>query len=346
MRTRTKRVKSPPTLDDNTEQTKKTKKSQTYLQVKERLGLYKANLKKGDTKLHVLMRYKITVAEFKAYMEHVGEAKAILLAKTPNDIGKLPIKEVTTDSAGSVVKRAKTIEERVLQLTRADNLLPMDEFLDEKQMLQCYPVSQATIGLRANLWLACHVVNRVRKLGLRSSTMPSYETLTVREQNQISTQLDQVRAKTDTYVSLPMQGRAKPTGFMHYSRLHIGNRLYSAKKVGNCLEYAKHAMEFLREEDKTLRIEAMHIKNGDHVFVVIGRAQGSKASDFTTWGDAAVVCDAWAGRVFPASEIPEQLGDYRNMIYRPHNEKYTVVTGFNPNYHRIDSDYELPAIKR
>lgn len=71
---------------------------------------------------------------------------------------------------------------------------------------------------------------------------------------------------------------------------------------GNCGEQSASAWVFLWK--KGVRpLDWMHFTNGDHAFVVVGRANGSNVNDPSSWGATAVVCDPWEGISFPVTEI-------------------------------------------
>src|SRR5688572_12556037 len=61
---------------------------------------------------------------------------------------------------------------------------------------------------------------------------------------------------------------------------------------GNCGENA--AIAFIYLLDRSVRpLDLMSGGPVDHAFVVLGRPAQSTASDPTTWGKEAVVCDPW-----------------------------------------------------
>lgn len=74
---------------------------------------------------------------------------------------------------------------------------------------------------------------------------------------------------------------------------------------GTCLEMA--AVGFTHCIDHQIPVEYFLSEPRSHAFLVFGRAAGSKPVDFRTWGSRAVVCDPWANKVYPASEIPQRM---------------------------------------
>ena len=48
-------------------------------------------------------------------------------------------------------------------------------------------------------------------------------------------------------------------------------------------------------------IDYMHLTNGDHAFVVIGRKPDSVHTRVSTWGGDAVICDGWDNHAYQAT---------------------------------------------
>lgn len=97
-------------------------------------------------------------------------------------------------------------------------------------------------------------------------------------------------------------------------------------KVGNCGECASVAFMYLRDIQRAKRLDWMRYnKPGDHAWVVIGRAQKSKTSDYKTWGPEAVVCDPWGNVAFPANQVPSKLPVYSK--YSKYGYCSILVTG-------------------
>ncbi|HSW71499.1 MAG TPA: hypothetical protein VLH77_05920, partial [Gammaproteobacteria bacterium] len=113
---------------------------------------------------------------------------------------------------------------------------------------------------------------------------------------------------------------------------------------------------FLKLLLPNLPAAVMGIGNGDHIFVVIGDPSLETFNnddhnlnllpiDYRYLEKAAVVCDAWLGRVFPVSTLEENLKNYRCVplitgVY------INVITSFNPNYHYIKPVFTLPGTRQ
>ncbi len=79
-------------------------------------------------------------------------------------------------------------------------------------------------------------------------------------------------------------------------------------KAGNCGEQSALAVEFLKQRG-IYPLDLMCLTNGDHGWVVIGRAAGSNPADYTTWGPDACICDPWT----PCSQSAAQWGASEEM---------------------------------
>jgi hypothetical protein len=77
-------------------------------------------------------------------------------------------------------------------------------------------------------------------------------------------------------------------------------------RCGNCREQAAVAMMFLHRR-RVRPLDYMNLTNGDHAFVVIDRAVNSDVNDPNTWGETAVVCDAWSKIAYPATQINNNM---------------------------------------
>lgn len=78
--------------------------------------------------------------------------------------------------------------------------------------------------------------------------------------------------------------------------------------MGQATEMSAVGFDHLVSVEPKTKVEIFAIAEGNHRFLVIGRAPTSKdPNDIASWGPNAVVCDPWAGKSYPASQIPSQL---------------------------------------
>ena len=78
------------------------------------------------------------------------------------------------------------------------------------------------------------------------------------------------------------------------------------KGCGNCGEHAAVAYLWLLK-NHARPLDFMSRTNADHAFVVIGRPASATISRPESWGPEAVVCDAWDGAYYPATEIADKM---------------------------------------
>lgn len=87
---------------------------------------------------------------------------------------------------------------------------------------------------------------------------------------------------------------------------------------GNCTLQAAAAWAYLRRHvSEHTCVDLCEVQDVDHVLVVIGRRPGSDPKNMDDWGPQAVVCDPWAGLVYP-------LSSYREMQRPEHDRKRHV----------------------
>lgn len=82
------------------------------------------------------------------------------------------------------------------------------------------------------------------------------------------------------------------------------------------------------------------VGSGTHTMIIIGRDQTSDLGDYKTWGTDAVICDIWAGKYYPLSEVESELYDFKSANYvnmlgfpsphvRPFNPKSQILVCHN-----------------
>lgn len=302
--------------------------------LKFKFGLFKKNLQRGETKIHKLVMSQCTRNEFEAYLNYLGKDKATRLAKTADDLGRLPVDFIpfyeTEKHPVANVLKAYTI---------ADTLSPIHQPIDEQAVLEQYRVLKHSV-LAKRLQLACQAANSIRELKLRSNTHPSVNALSADEVDQRRSMI--IHLRNQRFFSSPAVAQKLSYPQKRLKGLQEKNRPFVSAKVGNCMEYADLAIAELRELDHEVRLEEISFANGDHVFVVIGRNKASDINDVTTWGSHAVVCDAWSGGVYPAYDLPVRLMDYQASYFKGDNRAYATVFHYNPRYHQLEVDLELP----
>ena len=80
-------------------------------------------------------------------------------------------------------------------------------------------------------------------------------------------------------------------------------RLSDSLIGGLCVLLSTGTRKILLQEYPNLSVE--YVQTNDHQFLVIGRSENSNREDIKTWGEAAVICDPWAGISYPAAKFFE-----------------------------------------
>ena len=131
---------------------------------------------------------------------------------------------------------------------------------------------------------------------------------------------DAYKQLNDEYsLSLESYAEKHLVDFLVLNPISSGNRSNSSKikeikkmaafsqefRSGTCLEMA--AIGFTHCIMLQIPVEYFLSEPRSHAFLVLGRDAESKPGDFRTWGSRAVVCDPWANKVYPASEISQRM---------------------------------------
>lgn len=176
------------------------------------------------------------------------------------------------------------------------------------------------------LELAVQAVNETRKLIKHSSTHLAVNLDGSEEQREQFINVNNKIISNRKIASAVPLNSFKETAEL-YSKYAIES------KVGNCSELACMMFANLKNKGFTSSSEVLSLNHGDHIFNVIGRIPGSNLNDPTTWGDNAIVADAWSGDVYLASELSSRLKGYRSIQYQGVYQCY--LEPFNPRFHKL-----------
>lgn len=105
---------------------------------------------------------------------------------------------------------------------------------------------------------------------------------------------------------------------------------FAEEHVGNCEEFAHEAMKkYLKKTKRKLPGSVYNINDGSHVFFGAGHEKDPNS----------VVCDAWAGQVFPFYAINAELGNWLRYLHLDLTwntvTPFNVITPYNPKVHHI-----------
>lgn len=272
----------------------------------------------GDNLLHHAIRHSQRGLEsLDALFKRFDGLQISKLAREINDEGHIPLSMV--DSFVQDSEQAEHIKKALLKV-----MLMQEEVkrLDEK-IMGSMVLSLSDKPLQRNLKLARIVGNEARSIIKASATHPDSNEYVPEEKEYIRQTIDGMRK--EMFALFPMETNR----WIRFAALRG-----IQEQVGNCQEYSQIALYKLHEMNPSIPAELYQIENGDHSFLVIGRDPFSSRYDWRTWGDHAVVCDAWLGSVYPAREIPMQLIDTKGYTLQEYMALSFVMT-FNPRYHRL-----------
>lgn len=94
---------------------------------------------------------------------------------------------------------------------------------------------------------------------------------------------------------------------------HIILQCLRALKGGYCGELATKTASYIREKDPNVNAELVSLDN--HELVVIGRRKNSDPKDPRTWGDKAVLCDPWAEKMYPVTDLEKERRPENNIRF-------------------------------
>ncbi len=118
----------------------------------------------------------------------------------------------------------------------------------------------------------------------------------------------------------------------------------SKYSLGNCFEMAQQALDYvLYQMPSHITAEIFGIGGGEHAFLVINRSPNSDPFNPMTWGENAVICDAWAEKngVFSAKHFLKHLKNFYYSEDANYVEKFDLkrhkvvpISGFNTDHLR------------
>jgi len=94
-------------------------------------------------------------------------------------------------------------------------------------------------------------------------------------------------------------------------------------KIGNCDVLNYGARLYIINTAPSTKANIYSIKNGSHAYLVVGNEAD---------GDA-VVCDAWAGQVYPLTELNKHLCSQECI--KVGEKIYNLMIHYNPNFHKL-----------
>jgi hypothetical protein len=278
----------------------------------------------GDTSLHRIIRaspQKKMVLDFIS----LDIKRATLMSKIPNNEGYLPYDLIRQSNLADADRQP--LKNHLLSMMISQrHFMKTTEILDFIDVQQRYLIPDHS-ELYRNLGVAVQTANEVRSLIWKSSTHPQANAFTTAEWVTVGKALSQAGRS--------FFGRSSAQGFQFIvdttKQTHIGN----------CAEYVLLALDYLSEQGYKGHADVVSVVNGDHVILVIGKNTDISIENYKDWGPDCVICDAWAGAVYPASDIENRLQCYRPYYADEpmslHTKVVRVITTFNPHFHKLES---------
>lgn len=290
----------------------------------------------GDTALHHMVRRCTDPKALREYLYRLDERNAVKMAKTTNDAGYLPIDLLDLDECHAEIaadaQTRKSLVEMLVPYTVKNHLKDIQQTLPTNDIVDSYAhLSQPRLS--ANLALACRAANAVRAIIQGSKTHPCTNGFSIEDKYDLMVKVDELR------IAMRDANQCKPSEYINKDKnarqkcLQNDVRLISEYRVGNCGEYSFMVLNQIQKSHPEKLVEIFEVTRGDHIIAVIDRDPASDPADFTTWGANAVICDAWAGKVYAASALRNNLCVFNSRVFGDSKERYDVVTLFNEKYH-------------
>jgi len=194
-----------------------------------------------------------------------------------------------------------------------------------------------------HLFAACLVANEVRLVIKQTCTHPFANSYDKETWDALGEKIDQTRAEYDA----ACRGEKNKQQILDITAASV-----EKEQVGDCPEYAMLALKKLQTAFPNMAGEIFAIENkkGDvdrdaHEFVVIGRDPNSDPNDFTSWGNDAVICDAWAGNVYTVAHILIYLKGCHSWR-DAHDKQINSLVKFDPEKHKLVLDFTLESLNK
>lgn len=279
----------------------------------------KQKQKLTDTPLHVILRTAKTIAQIKEFFASQSKDDLADMATTVNDKGELPFFMISALPFSH--KEHKELQELLIPHSIPKSYIPLSHSIDEKQILSRYSHLKDTPTYE-NLKLAASAIQKARQSFKESSTHAEANDLSEEKRQEVFDTIIKKRAeyKIEAEIedkknsSLPFKEKILKK-IQHHFKYYSGG-------VANCEELGYATIHFIHEMNSKKNAGMWLIESDDHLVVIIEADTPN-----------AVFCDALAGDVFPASEVPTRL----HSFYRIKNESsyYNCFAKFNPEFHYL-----------
>lgn len=300
--------------------------------------LMKWPVSKGNTLLHESIKNcylgdgKIDDTVVDKLIEKIGKDDVRLMSVMVNDDGKLPVNMLPGIYNSKRSALCNQLEEMIQ--TNPIGMKNIHDLIDIDEVNQRINPHQNS-NLSQNITILVDAINQTRRDIRYSNTHLLFNDLNEVSKHEIAVAISMMR---DTYIK-------NRSDVMTADVVFCVSKAAKKYSHGNCHEYSCVLAEYIMTKLPNLPVEIISIKRGDHVFVVVGRDQESDIMKPETWGRDAIVCDAWIGDIYMASELNKRLTTFSLMFIS--REFKRVLRSFNPNFHYLyvnfSSQQDKPA---
>ncbi len=303
---------------------------------------------KGNTVLHKVIKMAGNYADLLSTLKQMNPAYLRKTSCQYNLNGELPINvmQAIVDENNDVEVRAEDEVFHLLFNAMACDVEPLNKALDWESIKSEYQLKPGS-QYHDEMKIACEIVNQVREINLASCTHPQLNGCPVSVMDEIEANIDKDRRVADRILYKLILDR-KDIHFMtsighrsieldaslsadeYEDLLETQARVFMQNRRADCGEFSTLIQYLLFKAG--YQSDVVHIDNGDHSIVVLGRDPNSSTSDYKEWTNAIVI-DAWEGSIYPASEIEKKLKNFEYFIRD--NRNYACVVPFDPYYHEL-----------
>lgn len=280
----------------------------------------------GNNTLHCVVQQ--SPETINSFIESFDSHSISALATQVNNKGWVPLVTMLIENQELKENNSELnhITSSLFSLTKSPPCPELSVLIDKNSFFNTQ--NRLSPQLKYNLDLAIEAVNHARTVIKESPGLKALNK-NLKEHNdhidQLAAHFEAMNEEYENRFSFAMEGE---------DAVSISADVAMEYQTGNCGELSTVVYMFLKRNACKSPYEMMYLENGNHEFVVIGRAPGSIIHNPKTWGPNAVIADAFTGKVFPASEIAQKLQTHSHVSY----DKYyqTFLSPFNPRYNRIE----------
>lgn len=276
----------------------------------------------GDTPLHKAIASATRLEDLSTQLNYMGEEAISTMARITNHQGKIPLHYLRQSALMPPEKMI--FRSSLMPLLSQHHLRKIQTPLDIDKVLEKY-YQPDNVKFNYHLKIACDLANEVRSEIEFSNTHPYVNDLSWAEKKDIDERVDFAR-RTQDFITTNLSANLLPSNFnaFIYKYIEVTTKVSIKLSAANCHETSFMTLYKALQKDPNTTTYIYDITNGNHLFVVIGEDPNTQ-----------VVCDAWAGRVYPARNITKELSNVVK-VEKTNDDFINVMTSYNPTFHRLE----------